>query len=178
MNKKVKQKPVIILTASIFVICCCVGLYYYLWYNMQATIIEIQELVVQTGEQSSELTGVNMVVNTAKDTKEDRDRLKQYFITDNEATISFIELIEKLAVDADVTMVFAISQLDNAIQFRLTSSGLYPNVYRYVEYLESIPYNVEIRRMNLMKENDALDSKDIWGASLDLVFTGYSADSI
>ena len=113
MNKKVKQKPVIILSVSIFIICGCVALYYYLWYNMQSTIIEIQELVIQTGEQSSELTGVNVVVNTAINTKEDRDRLKQYFITDNEATISFIELIEKLAVDADVTIVFAISQLDN-----------------------------------------------------------------
>ena len=128
MNKKVKQKPIIILSVSIFIIFGCVGLYYYLWYSMQAAIIEVQELVVQTGERSSELTGVNIIVNTAKDTKEDRDRLKQYFITDNEATISFIELIEKLAVDADVTIVFVFSQLDNAIQFRLTLGGSYSKI--------------------------------------------------
>ena len=178
MNKKIKQKPIIILTLSSIFILGCAGLYYYMWSNMQNTIDDIQQLVLQTGEQSSELSGVNIVVNTAKDTKESRDKLDNYFISDNEATILFIELIEKLAVDVGTEMDFTLDAIDNTVQFRLTVHGNYKNVYRYLVLLESLPYNIEIMRINLMEDLSNSEDGYTWSANLDLVFTGYYADSL
>lgn len=178
MNKKIKQKPVIILVIAITVILVSCGVYYYLISNMHKTIIEIRELVVESGEQNSELSDVNMIVNTAKETKEDRDKLDSFFISDNEAVIAFIELVESLAVDSEISMDSVISQLDNAIQFRLTIQGEYSGIYRYLELIENLPYNVEVSRANFIYKRTEVDGTRLWDGNLDIVFTGYNTNGV
>jgi hypothetical protein len=107
--------------------------------------------------------------------KEEANFLKlDAIFVDPKETLDFINFLEKTSRDCDLTLKISSSLLTKrkedlwpSISFQMTATSPFPNFLKFLEKLESSPYLVEIRDLNISRLAEAetkLEGKEKFSA--------------
>lgn len=152
-NKKIKRLLAIFFLVDILFL----GVYGYLFYVVDSKNRETAALYTASHQAASDKEKIQGLERTLKETEKERNNLSGYFVTKTNA-VTFIEQIEKIGKNANVSLtVNSVSDdvKDNgAIQLNFSAVGSFPDMYRLIALVESMPYKVTLKKANVLRVVD------------------------
>jgi len=168
VKKGTKKIAVVALVLNI-----CAGIAYGMFYmsvgEIRAEVAKTaqtlqQKLVLQEIEQSER--------HVISDTKQKREKLQSYFITEEEA-VSFIEQLETLSTVAGVSL--SISSVDvkkEGLSVQLNTESAWTETYHFLTLVESMPLKVSIDQARFRYNGNG-----VWNTSYTVLLESFLKDA-
>jgi len=103
---------------------------------------------------------LEILAKNIKNISADMDNFNQMFINKNSA-LEFVSALEKISVNNNVSQKIYLPTINiepeqqfQIFELRLSVSGSYKNVMRYIKEIEHLDYFVVIKKINLFKNNN------------------------
>lgn len=127
----------------------------------------LSEELATAVERERRLDSVKELVN---DTTQERSLIASYFVTED-GVASFIQFIEEIAADLDVTpSISSVAAENDTLSFQVSVSGSWEEVTQTLARIESAPRASRIKQLRLYSEADP-DAEDVSLATWTAVFT-------
>lgn len=155
MFKEIHKSTKVLCSIGIILVVFSITLYV-LGYNMvQKEYIKVSDLILQSKQGVQETEQLQSTKHLINETKTQREKLDKYFITADEIVV-FIEQIESLGeftgVSFDLSSVDAVNENGDALLLKFTTYGSWQDTYYLLALIESLPYNIDIERVRIIKE--------------------------
>jgi hypothetical protein len=149
-NKKTKR---LLISFSLLNV-ALLGVCGYAFFFVQTKTIETAALYDISHTHASDKEKTQALARTLKETEKDRRVLSEYFVSKTSA-VTFIEQIENIGKNAGVSLKVS-SVSDEAkgsggVQLSFSANGPFPEMYRLIALIESMPYKVTVKRANIQK---------------------------
>ncbi len=173
MNKK--SRTFLIVAAVCFL--AAAGAFIYALYEVSEQGVRYEESKKLIGEQTAKEASYNTVQSLLISTREDREKIKNLFIEEND-TISFISEIEQNAGIVGVSLTTTELSIAPSVTDPngVTSpalllvgfdfSGTQNAVWQYLTLLENIPYHKKITQVSFVKSDS-----NVWKANVKMQLT-------
>ena len=134
----------------------------------------INELSIEEGKEER----IRSVKKILEATKDDRELLESYFVTDNTIARSITKVesaARSVAIELDITSVGIEGSESNelgvseTLNMRLIIEGTWSNVVHFVSLVEHLPYNIDILSFQ-MQNSRGSDDESIWRGTITLRF--------
>jgi len=156
MFKELHKKTKVSLSIGLVLAFVSVALYVGGYAMLQREHSKVKDLVLQSKQEALETKQLQSTRHLINDTQEQRERLNKYFITADEI-VSFIEQIESLGeftgVSFELNSVDVIDADADALLLKFTTRGSWEKTYRLLALIESLPYNIDVERVRVLKES-------------------------
>ncbi len=153
-NKKIKNLLAVFFLADIALL----GAYGYLFFAAESKNKETAALYGASNERNSSKEKIQGLLRALEDTEKEREKLSEYFAAKTSA-VAFIEQIEKLGknagVDLSVSSVSDGAKGGGAIELAFSATGSFSDMYRLIALIESIPYKVMLKKVDIQRMNDS-----------------------
>lgn len=160
-NKKIKR----LLFLFFLIDAILFGVYGYLYYVVDSKNKETAALYIVSHQAASEKEKIQGLIRTLKDTEKDRNKLSGYFVTKINA-VTFIEQIEKIGKDAGIDLsVNSVSdgaKDSGTIQLSFSAAGNFPDMYRLIALIESMPYKATLKKVDVQAASDSKEGGKNW----------------
>lgn len=176
MTKKVsyKTKRILIINLILLIMICC-GLF--LAYRfIDQTRTEVGGMVNQV--KRSEDQSVAIVVNRALEQLREYDTVLDTFFVEQEDAVKFVEQIESLARNVDVTLSITKLKLEESknkgsfgqILLDLKIKGSWTNVMNFIMLIENMPKAITIQNVSMAGKRGKKDGKEhiTWDATMNI----------
>lgn len=173
MNKK--SRTVLILAVTCFL--AAAGAFVFALYEVNQQGLRYAESKKLIGEQTAKEASYNTVQSLLVSTREDRDKIRSFFIEERD-TISFISEIEKnaevvgvslntneLSISPSVTDANGVTA-PALLLVGFDFSGTKSSVWQYLTLLENIPYHKKITDVSFVKSDS-----NVWEANVKMQLT-------
>lgn len=171
-NKKIKRLLGIFFLADSMLL----GVYGYLYFVADSKNTETSAFYIASHQAVSDKERIHELERTLKDTENERNKISEYFVTKTNA-VTFIEQIEKVGknagVDLTVNSVSDEAKDAGAIQLSFSAAGSFPDIYRLVALVESMPYKVTLKKANISRAGD----QTLWKGDFTVKMESFSAEN-
>lgn len=155
------------------------GVYGYLFYVVGNKNAETAVLYTTSHQQASDKEKIQGLERTLKDTEKERSNLSTYFVTKRNA-VTFIEQIEQTGksagVDLSVNSVSDDAKGGETTQLTFSAAGAFPDIYRLTALIESMPYKVTIKKVDMQTLSDQKNGT-IWKGNFVVTLESFVATS-
>lgn len=175
-NKKIKKLLAVFFLVDVVLLC----VYGYLFFVITDKNKETAALYLTSHQQSSDKEKIQGLARMLKESENDRKKLSEYFVTKTNA-VAFIEQIEKIGKDVGVGLtVNSVSDAakdKGSIELSFSATGSFPDMYRLIALVESMPYKVTLKKMDMQRAGDLKEGIS-WKGNFAVVLDGFvSANS-
>lgn len=123
--------------------------------NVSASSEKLEELKGQIAQMAADEKSIQYFQNIIAGKSKDMNRISEVFI-DRTTPIAFIEFLESIGGDTLDVAPGAIKKESNFpwdfLEFRITMSGSYEDLFLFLQRLEHSPYLVEVKTMSLTED--------------------------
>jgi len=155
MLREIHKKTKILFSTGIILVVFSVTLYIIGYNIVQKEYIKVSNLILQSKQGVLETEQLQSIKHLINETKSQREKINKYFITADEI-VAFIEQIESLGeftgVSFDLSSVDAVDDSGDALLLKFTTYGSWQDTYYLLALIESLPYNIDIERVRIIKE--------------------------
>lgn len=148
-------------------------------YTIHGERTQLAEQVSTLAEQQGQENSFYRLQRVAMESKDDRDRLRNYFLLQQSDSIDFLNQVEALAPQIGVTLeTDSLTQLpetktgDNWIEVGFSYNGSRESVQRFTTLLEHLPYVSYVTQYSV-----AADTPTNWKAEIKILVYVLSYDS-
>jgi len=146
-----KTNTILVLTSILLFVSLFTYLYFF-WVIKRSNenISLLQKEVIRLEIQESE---IDKLKKNLASTKENQEKLSSYFIDINNP-VPFFEVVEGYGRGAGVKTVFndvTLKKDPYRLDAGLTATGSFSGIYRFLQILESAPYEFSITKLNLQR---------------------------
>ena len=174
-----RDKLLIIIIILGVVILAIFSFSYYFYSNMKSIGNNLQDLSEKSAEEvliKEEIKNLNISTSVLKPQIEEINSL---FISP-QGQVSFIDEVESLAKYLDLKIEINSVDIDSnevvsgqglaILKMKVTVVGTWVGNYKFLYYLENLPYSIDIRQMSLSNLSDSSQkiSTDIWRGIFDI----------
>ena len=149
---------------------------YFIW-SADSKNVESEEIITNINTEIVTEVEKTQIQASIQATEAERQTLDSYFI-DQKGEVSFVDSLKALGNKAGVTLsidsaTFGDYQTDvstlpvELVNIRLKSTGSWSAVIGFWTLLESTPYRLDVKRVDLEK-GESLKSGTVWNQSLDV----------
>lgn len=171
-NKSTKRIFALFFTINLAMICT----YGYLFFVMKSKNAKTSELFVASHSRATDKEKNQGLERMLKDTETERKKLSEYFITKKNA-VSFIEQMEKIGKSAHVALsVNSVSDEakdTGVINLNFSVMGSFSNIFRFIELVDTVPYKVTIKKMDIQAVNDQKEENLKWSGSFTVMLESF-----
>jgi hypothetical protein len=147
--------------------------------NIAKTTLEVDHLNQSLNEQAT-------IKKTLQTTQEERDQLSSYFIT-SDNVVGFLERIEGYASKTNTTIVITDVDIDedlNVLNFSLSASGVFADLYQLLLLLENAPVEFDFQGTSFSQVGpsgddilnpESTNGAPIWSAEFNMHLISFEA---
>lgn len=101
--------------------------------------------------------------------KENVEKLNNFYLKES-GLVDFIELLEKIGKDADVSVGVHSAEIEKdkkSVLFRIKAEGGFKELFQYLVSLENLPQQIVFERMAIFEESASREKED-WKSEVDI----------
>ncbi len=165
-NKIILSLVVFLVSGILLILFLLLPTYSEIQENTQELILQKQELALL----ENKIKNIEEFKKNYKDTEKNLEKARKLFIN-SKAPVEFISFLEENSQKCNINIEISPSSLKHKkeekwgfIEFRIASTGAFPDLYRFIEKLETSPYLIKFININIKRltEKD-LKSKEFEG---------------
>lgn len=177
------KNTALIFWLSIAIFLAALAAYGGMFYLIQKTGEENATLRAETDQLVARESQVGELKRTLSSIQAKEPMLGSYFIDSNDI-VPFLETIEEYGRQTRVSVKFTnvdLKQGPPTLFVSITSSGTFPDVYRFLSLLEAVPYQTKITQSTMqIGQTQVVDPKaptppTIWDLSISLAVTSITS---
>jgi len=174
MNSKNREKGINFTLSVVTAICVSAGvLYGFILYKIYDEKGQAEKMLVTLSSELKREQSLQNISSMLKEISAERAKIESYFV-DIKGSAGFLEKLQDFGEKAKVSISLDNVDIEDksALRIDFSANGTFGEVYRLLQILETTPYAIEVRSVNLNKVNISAQggnkSGNLWSGSFSI----------